>query len=130
LAFFKLFALNGTRPPIAAAPLSVWQVEHRLLRNCVLPFATLPLDPPLVELEELLDEDELLVDELLLDELDELLPVGVPDDVLPPPQPTRRMQPASTPPVTLSNLLILYILLQPQVVGYRLIISAIRFPAG
>lgn len=82
-----------------------------------------------MELDELLEE-ELLVDELLLEELDELLPVGVPDELVPPPQPTRRTQPASMPPVILSNLLILNILLQPQVVGYRLIISAIRFPAG
>lgn len=63
-----------------------------------------------MELDELLD-DELLLEELdELDELDELLPVGAPEEVLPPPQPTRRMQPASTPPVTLSNLLILYML--------------------
>jgi hypothetical protein len=68
----KLFTLIGTRPPILPVPLSVWQVEHRLPVNWLLPVAILPLE----ELEELVDElDEL--DELLLDEEldeDELLP--------------------------------------------------------
>lgn len=63
--------------------------------------------------DELLDDDELLDEELLdddeLDEL-ELLPVGIPEEPLPPPQPTRRTQPASRPPVTLSNFGILYML--------------------
>jgi hypothetical protein len=75
------------------------------------------LDEELDE-EELLDDelldDELLVDEVLLEEelellLDELLPVGVPDEPLPP-HPTRSMHAASAPPVRLSTLLIANIL--------------------
>lgn len=77
------------------------------------------------ELEELLD-DELLVDEVLLDELDELLPVGAPEDVVPPPQPTRSKQPASMPPVTLSNLLMLYICCNLKL----LIIDLLSMPSG
>lgn len=75
------------------------------------------------ELVDELLEDELLVDDVLLDEelellLDELLPVGVPDEPLPP-HPTRSMHAASAPPVRLSTLLIANILFfQPQVVGF------------
>jgi|GEM_PF-3375125 hypothetical protein len=72
--------------------------------------------------EELLD-DELLVDDELLDDelellLDELLPVGAPDEPLPP-HPTRSMHAASAPPVRLSTLLIANILFfQPQVLVF------------
>lgn len=77
------------------------------------------------ELEELLDEDEeldedelldelleeLLVDELLLDELDEdeLLDELPPEDVVPPPHPTKRRLPARTLPSRMGNLLNRYI---------------------
>lgn len=74
------------------------------------------ITPELDELEEELLDDELLEEELLeddelLDELEELLPIGAPDEPLPPPQPTKRTQPASRPPATLSNLLILYLII-------------------
>lgn len=93
----------------------MWQPEHRVVRNWVLPFAILPLDPLLDELDELLDEELLedeLVEDVLLDEelLDELLLVGVPDEVFAPPHPTRRIHAASAPPVRLSILLIADIL--------------------
>lgn len=92
------------------------------------PLATLPLDPPLVELDELLEEELDELDEL--EELEELLPVGVPEEVVPPPQPTRRMQPASTPPVTLSNLLILYILFSTSNCWLLIYYKCHRVPAG
>lgn len=93
------------------------------------------ITPELDELEEeLLEEDELLEEELLeeevlLDEL-ELLPVGAPDDPLPPPQPTKSMQLANTPPVTLSNLLIWYILFSTSSYDLLIFIIAIWFPAA
>lgn len=74
------------------------------------------LEDELLEDEELLEEDELLDEEVLLEELlddDELLEELVtvpPDEVLPPPHPTRRTHAASAPPVKLSILLIAYIL--------------------
>jgi len=88
-AFLKLFTLNESSPPIAAVPVSVWQVEHRLPLNWVLPAAMLPL-LELPELELLEELDELLLEELLLEELedeleDELLELGSPElELLPP----------------------------------------------
>lgn len=83
VAFLGLFMLNGTKPPMAAVPVSVWQVEHKLPLNKVLPLAMLPELPELeLELDELLELEELLLEleleleleeELLeLEELDEL----------------------------------------------------------
>lgn len=75
------------------------------------------LEDELLDDEELLEEDELLDEEVLLldvlleeDELLEELPTVPPDEVLPPPHPTRRTHAASAPPVKLSILLIAYIL--------------------